>query len=93
MGNTIGIALITFEVASNQQEVREAMKSMGYQDNWKYPEGDIHYLPDNTLCHTEKSSDDADEDLKHICGEMGVKIDRLIVVIASEFVGIPTSYN
>jgi len=47
----------------------------------------IYYLPNNTVWHAIKSSDQAMIDLKTVCRNLGVTLEKAVIVRASEFVG------
>ncbi|WP_410007063.1 hypothetical protein [Aequorivita nionensis] len=89
MGTTIGEVLISYDINRAHNEVKTALLSLGYFDNFKYTnESKIYYLPNTTLWHDKKSSDQAMSDLKIICARLGATLEKAIAVNATEFVGI-----
>ncbi len=88
MGTTIGTILISYDVDSRHNAVKDAMKELGYYDNWHYEPTKTYYLPNTTLWHDKKSSDQAIADLKTVCSNLRVTLERAVAVKATEFVGI-----
>jgi len=87
MGTTVGIILLSYDIATNHVAVKNQMKSLGYYENWKIGSGPTYYLPNTTLWHLEKSSDAAIADIKNVCIQLNVKLEKAIAVRASDFVG------
>lgn len=89
MGTTKGTVVISYDVDSRHVDVKNEMKKLGYADTWKYQtEVKTYSLPNTTLWHSNKSSDEAIADIKFVCSRLGVKLERAIAVYATEFVGI-----
>ena len=89
MGATVGEVLISYDIKRAHSEVKTALLSLGYFDNFKYTnESNSYDLPNTTLWHDKKSSDHAMSDLKNICARLGATLQKAIAVNATEFVGI-----
>lgn len=89
MGTTFGNILISYDIDKFHTQVKEALESIGYYDHFKNGnEQKIYYLPNTTLWHPKKSSNQAMNDLKIICVQLKVNLEKAITVKASEFVGI-----
>jgi len=89
MGNTIGEVLISYDIDKLHTNVKKGMSDMGYNDNFKFQgETKTYYLPNTTLWHPKKSSNQAIIDLKTICRGLGVTLDKAISVLAKEFKAI-----
>ena len=89
MGNTIGNLLISYDVNRFHTDIKDKMEKMGYSDSFKYKgETKLYYLPNTTLWHTKKSSDQAINVIKTVCRSLGVNLEKAIAVLASEFVAI-----
>lgn len=89
MRNTIGKILISYDVNKLHTSVKEGLLKIGYMDNFKYQgETNTYYLPNTTLWHSKKTSSQAIKDLKKICNELGVTLEKVISVLASEFTAV-----
>jgi hypothetical protein len=88
MGTTIGNVLISYDIDKLHPTVKAELEKLGYLESFKNT-GDpkIYYLPNTTLWHPTKSSDQAMSDLKNVCILLNVKLEKAITVKASEFVG------
>lgn len=89
MGTTIGKVLISYDIDKFHTQVKTALEKIGYADSWKNTNAPkIYYLPNTTLWHTQKTTDQAMLDLKGACSGAGAKLEKAIAVNASEFVGV-----
>lgn len=88
MGNTIGIVLISYDVNHSHSQVKAEMEKLDYYDNWKINNGPTHQMPNTTLWHKTKSSDMAIHDLKIVCRNLNVTLEKAVAVLAKEFAGI-----
>ena len=89
MGTTIGNVLISYDINKLHTQVKIALENLGYLDNFKYRnENKIYLLPNTTLWHPKKSSNQAMDDLKLVCKNLGVTLEKAITVKATEFVGV-----
>jgi len=88
MGTTIGNVLISYDVNKSHTEVKAKLEALGYYDNFTNTGESKKYLPNTTLWHPTKSSNQAISDLKTVCGSLGVTLEKAVAVKASEFVGI-----
>jgi hypothetical protein len=89
MGTTIGTILISYDVNKLHPEVKAALEKLGYEDRWKITgQEKIYILPNTTLWHSNKSSNNGLTDMQSVCRSLGVTLERAISVRASEFVGI-----
>lgn len=87
MGTTRGHVLISYDVSDKNPEVKAALKALIYYDAFKI--GDKQYdLPNTTLWHKSKTSDEAMADMKKVCSDLKVKLEKAVAVKATEFVGI-----
>ncbi len=65
------------------------MQKLGYYDHFINPnDPKTYWLPNTTMFHSRKSSDQAMNDLKAICRNLQVKLEKAVAVKASEFVGL-----
>lgn len=89
MGTTISNVLISYDVSAKNTEVKAALLALNYYDNFKLGTATkIYYLPNTTLWHESKSSDQAMADMKKVCADLGVTLEKAVAVKASEFVGL-----
>ncbi|QNR83592.1 hypothetical protein H9N25_16775 [Pedobacter riviphilus] len=88
MGTTIGNILISYDVNKLHTQVKASLELLGYYDNFTNTGESKKYLPNTTLWHPNKSSNQAISDLKTVCNSLGVILEKAVAVRASEFVGI-----
>jgi hypothetical protein len=87
MGTTVGVVLISYDVNKSHTEVKDAMKVMGYFDNWHIGNGPNYNLPNTTVWHKTKSTDQAIADINSVCTSLRVTLEKAIAVLANEFAG------
>ena len=90
MGTTIGNVLISYDIDKLHTQVKTDLEKLGYFDNFflSHDTKKIYPLPNTTMWHPSKSSDQAMSDLKSVCKSNNVKLDKAVSVKASEFVGL-----
>lgn len=89
MGTTVRQILISYDVSDRNPEVKAALLELGYQDRWSYTNSNrIYLLPNTTLWHHNKSSDQGLLDMQTVCRNLRVELEKAISVKATEFVGI-----
>ena len=88
MGDTIGTIIISYDINKLHTSVKDEMFKIGYYDNWHYGKGPTYYMPNTTLWHKEKTSEGAINDLQRVCNRLGVKLEKAIAALASEFSGV-----
>jgi len=89
MGTTTANVLISYDVSAKNPEVKTALKALGYHETFKNSEDPKTYsLPDTTLWHPKKSSDQAMADMKKVCADLKVTLEKAVAVKAAEFVGL-----
>ena len=89
MGISVGNVLISYDVESGHKQVKDAMKELGYEEYWRETtQSPVFQLPNTTLWHSNKSSNQAIADLKGVCTNLRVKLEKAVAVRASEFVGV-----
>lgn len=88
MGTTVANVLISYDIDKLHSQVKTALEKLGYHDNFKNNnDSKVYQLPNTTMWHPTKSSDQAMSDLKSICNSNGVKLEKAVAVKATEFVG------
>lgn len=87
MGTTIRNLLISYDVNSKHSEVKTAMLKLNYHDVFAQY-GNTYNLPNTTLCHQAKSSDQAMADIKKVCSDLKVTLEKAVAVKAEEFAGL-----
>lgn len=88
MGTIVANVLISYDIDKLHTQVKTALEKLGYHDNFKNNnDPKIYKLPNTTMWHPTKSSDQAMSDLKSICNSNGVKLEKAVAVKASDFVG------
>jgi hypothetical protein len=89
MGTTIAEVLISYDVSAKNPEVKAALQALNYYDNFTLGTAPkVYYLPNTTLWHKTKSSDQAMADMKKVCNDLRVTLEKAIAVKADEFVGL-----
>lgn len=87
MGTTIGNLLISYDVSAKNTEVKAALLALNYYDYFTQ-DGKNYHLPNTTLFHQKKSSDQAMADMKKVCVDLKVTLEKAVAVKATEFVGL-----
>lgn len=88
MGAEIGNILISYDIDKSHTQVKAALELLGYLDRFKKKNDPKTYiLPNTTLLHLKKSSNQAMDDIKTTCNRMNVKLEKAVAVKATEFVG------
>ncbi len=88
MGTTIGNVLLSYDVDKLHTQVKTALEDLGYLETFKHTnDPKIYNLPNTTLWHPTKSSNQAMIDLKMVCTNLKVTLEKAITVKATEFVG------
>lgn len=89
MGTTISNVLISYDVSAKNPEVKAALQALNYYDYFTIAGSTkVYYLPNTTLWHKSKSSDQAMADMKKVCSDLRVTLEKAIAVKADEFVGL-----
>lgn len=89
MGTTVSNVLISYDVNKSHSLVKTALEKLGYHDNFKNANDPKTYLlPNTTMWHPTKSSDQAMNDLKSVCRNLQIILEKAVAVKATEFVGI-----
>lgn len=88
MSNIIGVVLISYDINKSHTEVKNAMKTLGYMETGKYPDGYSYQLPNTTLWHNSKSTTGAIADLKTVCKSLNVTLEKAVAVKATDFEGV-----
>lgn len=87
MGTTIGNVLISYDVSAKNPEVKAALLKLNYYEAFNQ-DGKNYNLPNTTLFHQNKSSDQAMVDMKKVCRDLNVTLEKAVAVKATEFVGL-----
>lgn len=89
MGTTIANVLISYDIDKLHSSVKDSLEKLGYSDRFKNPNDPKTYLlPNTTMWHPRKSSNQAMDDIKTVCRNLQVKLEKAVTVNASEFVGL-----
>lgn len=87
MGTTIGNVLLSYDVNKSHTLVKEALEKLGYEESFMTTNNfKIYQLPNTTMCHRSKSSDQAMNDIKAVCRNVQVTLEKAVAVKAAEFV-------
>jgi len=86
--STIGAVVLSYDVDRRHTEVKAAIKERGYFDNWNYQGAPSHDMPNTTVWHKTKTSVTAITDIQQVCASLGVRLEKAVAVIATEFSGI-----
>lgn len=88
MGTTVANLLIWYDIDKLHTQVKTALEKVGLHDGFKNKnDSKVYQLPNTTMWHPTKSSDQAIKDLQSICNSSGVKLEKAVAVKATEFVG------
>ena len=69
--------IITYDVPSRHVQLKQAMFNMGYTDRIAHNNRYI-YLPNTTVYHGNKTSEQALNDLQVICGQLNIDLERCV---------------
>jgi hypothetical protein len=88
MSTIKGDAVISYDIPHSHALVKNSMKNKGYHDKWNYTGNSKTYmLPNTTLWKSNTSTDDALADLKASCNQVNVKLEKVVCVLGTEWVG------
>lgn len=83
MGTTVTKVLISYDVRAKNPEVKAALLVLNYYDNFKLVTAPkVYQMPDTTLWHKGKSSDQAMSDIQKVCAELKVNLEKAVAVNA-----------
>ena len=88
MSTTIGTILLSYDVNKDHNAVKSTLKAKGYNETWNYGSGPSYTLPNTTLWHSSKSSDQAIADIKNVCNTLRVTLEKAVAVRATDFAGV-----
>jgi hypothetical protein len=89
MGTTIGNVLLSYDVDKSHTQVKMDMENLGYFDHFtNINDPKTYKLPNTTLWHPKKNSDEAMNDINRVCKSLQVTLERAVAVKATEFVGL-----
>ena len=70
--------IITYDIPSKHREFKQKMFELGYKQVFKDAKGKDVNLPNTTLLHQTKSSENARDDAKQICFALKITLERCI---------------
>ncbi len=77
MGTILGNILISYDIEKSHTEVKNALELLGYSDRFKNSgDSKVYHLPNKTLWHKKKSSDQAIVDLKNTCNILNANLQK-----------------
>lgn len=77
MAETIGKIVLCYDVDSKHNQVKDAMKELGYFNIWKNLSTNTTYeMPDTTLWHERKQVSQATRDIQKVCTDLEVKLEK-----------------
>ena len=89
MGTTVGNILLSYDLDKSHTQVKNTLIDLGYLEKFKNTnDPKIYVLPNTTLWHQSKSSNQAIIDLKNACNSLNVTLEKAVAIKASEFVGV-----
>lgn len=86
--STIGTVVLSYDINSLHTKVKKNLEDLGYLEQFKSVNNStIYNLPNTTLWHEKKSSNQAMKDLKTICKDLKVTIEKAVAIRAFDPVG------
>ncbi len=85
MSTTPGNVLISYDLKNLHKEVKDAMKSRGYNDTILLSSKN-YALPNTTLWRAKTSTDQALADLKNVCAEKKATLEKAVAVLGTDWV-------
>lgn len=84
MIETAGKLILCYNVDKKHLEVRNAMKTLGYFDDfWIYKQEKKYELTNGTLWHNKKRVSESTKDIKRVCNSLGVTLLKSFSVLAA----------
>jgi hypothetical protein len=80
---TIGKVLLSYDVSDEWNEVRISLIELGYS-TLAQGETKTYELPNTTLTHQSKSVKEAIKDLKRICENLNIHLQKAIAVLVRD---------
>ena len=79
--------LISYDINAKNPEVEAALLALNYYNRFTLGTASkVYHLPNTTLWNKAKSSDQAMSDMKKVCAELKVTLEKAVTVKADEFV-------
>ncbi len=88
MSTIIGVVILSYDIDKKHSEVKSKLLEKGYSISWNYPGQKAYILPNTTVWQKNKSTDGAIADIKGICKELGVVLEKAVAILASDFEGV-----
>lgn len=88
MSTKVGTVALSYDVDRLHTQVKDALLDMGYYKNWYYGDGPNYPMPNTTVWKSSHTTDSAISDIRAVCQNLGVTLDKAVAVIASDFVGV-----
>ena len=89
MGTTVANVLMFYDVSAKNPDVKAALLALNYHDHYTLENAlKVYHLPDTTLWHKTKSPDQAMSDMKKVCADLKVTLEKAVAVKSDEFVGL-----
>jgi len=73
-------SIITYDVPKEHVKLKESMFKLGYVDQIKGTNCSVIYFPNTTLLHQSKTPAEAREDIKSVCHELGIELERCVAI-------------
>lgn len=74
--------IVTYDVPDKHRELKKALFALEYKDRIPYKDDKgverTIFLPNTTVYHTSKTAEQGREDVKSICTNLGVKLERCV---------------
>lgn len=84
MIETVGKVVICYTINKKDQEVKKAMKELGYFDDfWIFKQEKKYELTNCTLWHNKKRVSEATKDIKRICNSLDVTLLKSFAFLAA----------
>jgi hypothetical protein len=89
MAETIGKIVLTYDVSDKNEEVKDALKELGYSDAWQNLSTHKNYhMPDTTVWHASKEVSQVIKEIKEICDDLDVILKKAFATLtANEVAG------
>jgi hypothetical protein len=78
-------SIVTYDIPSKHAEVKKALFKRGYKDQISGESCEVIYFPNTTVYHSGKTPIQARDDVKIICKNLSVNLERCVATIWSEW--------
>lgn len=85
MAETTGKIILSYDINGEWVAVKNALLEIGYSDSAiSLVTNKIYSMPNTTVWHLQKQASQAIDDIKKICLNLNVKLEKAVAVLVNE---------